>query len=316
MQYWPRKRSRRPYPRVRHWQEPEEAKPAGFAGYKAGMTHVLVTETIKGPVAREEEVSIPATVIECPPLKVFSARFYKKEGKSLVCIGEVTTPGLDKDMRRSLIMPKKGQSKKLEEFKDFDDVRAIVHTQPKATGIGKKAPDVFELPIGGGKDKKLAYIKENLGKEIRIDYVFKEGDSLDAHSVSKGKGVQGPVKRFGVKIRNHKSEKTKRGPGSLGGWKAQGHVMYRVAHAGQHGYHARTEHNKWIMKIAEKPAEINPKGGFVRYGNIKSQFILVKGSVCGPAKRLIIMSQAARPNKRLAGKTPNITYVSLDSKQR
>jgi large subunit ribosomal protein L3 len=36
-----------------------------------------------------------------------------------------------------------------------------------------------------------------LGKEIKVQDVFKEGDFLDAVGTSKGKGFQGVVKRYG-----------------------------------------------------------------------------------------------------------------------
>ena len=54
---------------------------------------------------------------------------------------------------------------------------------------------------------------------------MKDGDQLDFHCVTKGKGYQGPVKRFGIQIRARKAEKTKRGPGSLGSWKGQQQMM-------------------------------------------------------------------------------------------
>ena len=107
-----------------------------------------------------------------------------------------------------------------------------------------------------------------------------------------------PVKRFGVALRMHRSEKTKRGPGSLGGWKGHAHFMYRVAHAGQMGYHRRTEYNKIILKIAEGPEGINPKAGFKHYGLVKNDYILVKGSVAGPQKRLIRFNHTIRPSKK------------------
>ncbi|RUA19603.1 MAG: 50S ribosomal protein L3, partial [Flavobacteriia bacterium] len=74
------------------------------------------------------------------------------------------------------------------------------------------------------------------------------------------KGFQGPVKRHGVSLRSHKSEKTIRGPGNLGAW--TGNRSWTVAHAGQTGYHLRTEWNKWVLKIGDNPEEVNRKGGF------------------------------------------------------
>ena len=47
MQFWPRKRARRMYPRVRSWADCKDAKPLGFAGYKVGMTHVIYVDNKK-----------------------------------------------------------------------------------------------------------------------------------------------------------------------------------------------------------------------------------------------------------------------------
>jgi len=312
MQFWPRKRANRIYARVRHWAESKDAKPLGFAGYKVGMTHMIVIDNGPNSLTKNEEISIPVTLIECPPMKVFSARFYKKEGYASRVVSEVLAEKLDKELERKITMPKK--SKKFDDVKDFDDIKITLYTQPKLTGIGKKKPDMIELALGGSKEEKLNFVKENLGKEINIDNVFQPGNQIDIHAVTKGKGFQGPVKRFGVHLRSHKSEKVIRGPGSLGAWNAQGHIMWRVAHAGQMGFHQRTEYNKWIMKIS-KGEEVKVKGGFIRFGVIKNPFIAVKGSIAGPAKRIIIFTKAQRPNKKLSANVPEIKYLSLESKQ-
>lgn len=217
-------------------------------------------------------------------------------------------------MKRKIYQPKKVKST-FEKIPDYDEMRLIVYTQPSLTVIGKKKPDVFELVVSGSKDEQLAYAKNHLGKEIKLSDVFKAGEVIDTFSVTKAKGFQGPVKRFGVAIRHHKSEKVIRGPGSLcGGWKAQGHMMYRVAHAGKMGYHQRCELNKWIMKISDNPKEVNPKGGWLRFGEVKNTFMLIKGSVAGSSKRLIRMTHALRANK-IPKEEPIIKYISIESKQ-
>ncbi len=314
MQFWPRKRAKSPIPKVGLWPAGKETQALGFPGYKVGMTHILIKRQDRTPKKNLIDVSIPVTIIECPPIKIMGARFYKKDGHELKVVGDVLSKALDKELKRTLDMPKK-EPMKIEDIKDFDEARLIVHTQPSLTGIGKKRPEIFEMGIGGNKDDQVNYIKENLGKELKIADIFKPGAQIDAHAVTKGKGFQGPVKRFGIKIRAKKSEKTKRGPGSLGGWKGQGHVMYRVPHAGQTGYHLRTEYNKQILKISDSPKEINPKGGFIHYGLVKNTFLLVKGSVAGATKRMLIFTNAQRPAKNVSAQAPEIIYTSLDSKQ-
>jgi len=90
--------------------------------------------------------------------------------------------------------------------------------------------------------------------------------------------------------------------------------MWRTAHAGKMGYHLRTEYNKWVVKIGSKPEEINVKGGFVHYGNIKNTYLLVKGSIGGTQKRLIKLTDAVRSRHNVPEKA-QIAYTSLESKQ-
>ena len=300
MQYWPRKRARREYARIRSWKVVKEAKPLGFAGYKVGMTHVMGIES-------KEECAMPVTIIECPPIKVLGARIYKESSGKRQVISQINAKVPEKDVkilgRKISISKKEGLEKKIG---DFDYVRLLAYTQPKQTGIGKKKPEIFEIAIGGSKEEQLKFANEHLGKEMRVEDALHDGMFVDIHGVTKGKGLQGPVKRFGVSKRSHKSEKTIRGPGSLGAWKAQQHMMYRVAHAGQMGYHTRTEANKWILRVSSKPEEINRKGGFEHYGVMKNSYLLVKGSVLGPAKRLIRFSRSLRKTE---AKAPLIVSV-------
>jgi large subunit ribosomal protein L3 len=315
MQVWPRVRAKRIYPGPKGFSSSKDAAIEGFAGYKVGMTHIIITDGRKNSMTKGEDISMPVTIVECPPIRIAGVRFYKKGYKSTNVFTDILAKP-DKELSRKIDVPKK-ESKKLDDMKpeDFDDLRVLVQTQPKMTGIGKKKPELFEMCIGGSKEDRLNFAKENLGKELHVKDVFKEGQVVDIHSVTKGKGTQGPVKRFGVKVRNHKSEKTTRGPGSLGGWTCQGHVMYRIAHAGQMGFHNRVDYNKQIMMIGEDPEQVNAKGGFVRYGKVKNPYILLKGSVPGPSKRMIRMSTAIRPDKRVSQEPQTIQHISTASKQ-
>ncbi len=188
----------------------------------------------------------------------------------------------------------------------------IVYTQPRLIGL-KKKPELFELGIGGKDNKaRLDYAQGLLTKEIKISDVFKENQFIDTHSVTKAKGFQGTVKRFGVKIRQHKSEKTKRGIGNLGAWTPK-RTSWTVAQAGKMGFHQRTEHNKLSLKVSSDPKDINPKGGFLNYGLVKGDYILLKGSVAGTRKRLITLTEPSRaPEKMLQYE---ISLISTSSKQ-
>jgi len=305
MQFWHRKRARSEIARVRYWAPSKDAKLLGFAGYKVGMVHVSFEDQRDRSMTKGRVISWPATIIECPPLTVFSIKFYKNHNS----ISQVFAEKLDKHLERAMKLTK--QKKTINDIKEdmFDDLKLIVHTNPSMARFGKKKPELFEMNLGGKKDDKFKAAKEMLGKEVKIKDVLRTGQLVDIHAVSKGYGFQGPVKRFGVAIRSHKAEKTKRGPASLGGWRGQGHVMYRVAHAGQMGYHQRTEYNKQILKIDDKAENINPKSGFIHYGLVKNSYILVKGSVIGSKKRLIRINNAIRPDKLVKEADYNVKVV-------
>ena len=145
---------------------------------------------------------------------------------------------------------------------------------------------------------------------ISVDAVFKDGAFLDAHAVTTGKGFQGVVKRFGVKLRSHKSEKGQRRIGTLGPWTPK-RTPWWVPMSGQMGYHTRMHYNKQLLKIGEE--DVTPQGGLLRYGKLKNKYMLVRGSVAGPKKRLIIFTHAIR--KHPAEDAPTIISVSRRSQQ-
>ena len=66
---------------------------------------------------------------------------------------------------------------------------------------------------------ELEEAKKLLEKDIKVNDVFNDNEMVDVHAITKGKGTQGPVKRFGIKLKQHKSEKGTRRVGSLGDWR-------------------------------------------------------------------------------------------------
>ncbi len=305
LQFWPRKKAKKIIPRIRSWAKSKEGKILGFLGYKAGMTHINMRDNSES-VNKGNMISVPVTVIECPPLRILGIRFYKKRDDVLNPLSMLLSSKIDKELARKI------KIKKSQEPKEFDDLRLVVYSQPKLIGIGKKKPDLFELEISGDKETKLKIAKEYLDKEIKLNDVFNEGNFVDVHGVTTGKGFQGTVKRYGVIIRQHKSEKTKRGIGTLGAWTPK-RVSYTVPQPGKMGYHLRTEYNKWLLKTGDKPEEINPKGGFLHYGLIKNNYLLLKGSIPGPVKRPIILTEPIRPKNK--GYQIEIKTINLRSKQ-
>jgi large subunit ribosomal protein L3 len=181
--------------------------------------------------------------------------------------------------------------------------------------VGKKRPELVEIKVDGAPVKELFdYVRGLLGKSVTVAEVFREGQFVDVLSVSKGKGFQGPVKRWGVRILQNKSRKTVRGVATLGPWNPH-RVLYTVPRAGQMGYHRRTEYNKRVLKMGVDGKDINPEGGFLRYGEVKGPYVLLEGSVPGPAKRFVRLRSPVRSPKKVPAEAPKIVAVSLASKQ-
>jgi large subunit ribosomal protein L3 len=311
MQYWPRVKAKRPYAKVRSWTVTAKEPVLGFVGYKVGMTHILGIDTRKNAITKGEDIVVPVTVIECPPMKIAGVRTYKIKYTKVQPSKDILFK-LDKHLSRKILLPKKVHDLNSLETEGVVDVKLLVYTQPYLTGFAKKKPELLEVGMSGTIQDKIKFVKENHDKELLVNTLFKEGDYVDIHAVTKGKGLQGPVKRFGVPFKVHKTEKGVRRVGTLGAWSGQGHVLYRVPHPGQMGYHMRTEYNKQIFKISNKPEDVNPKGAFPHYGNVKSTYIMIKGSVSGVQKRPIIFTKPMRLKKTET--IPTINYISQESK--
>ncbi|MBI2085336.1 MAG: 50S ribosomal protein L3 [Candidatus Aenigmarchaeota archaeon] len=313
----PRKRASRIYPVIRSWPIAKEIKPLGFAGYKAGMTHVMAIDKRNNSPTAGQTIQLPVTVIDCPPLFVFGVRAYSHDYNGLKPTKDLFFKTLNKDLSRKIKPPKNYDfENKLKEFESCNpsDVKLIVHTLPNRSGLGKKKPEIFEVGIGGSDVKsKIEYAKQMLGKEISAKDIFKNGDWVDAVSVTTGKGFAGTIKRHGVKMLDHKEGKNRRGIGSMG-QKRPGKLRWTVPLPGQLGFHSRTELNKRIILVGDKNTAVTPAGGFVKYGLVPNDYLIVQGSVAGPRKRLIRLRFSVRP-PALNRPLPELKSISLESKQ-
>jgi len=187
-------------------------------------------------------------------------------------------------------------------------VYVILYSGVKNTVVDKKKADLLEVAVSGSVEEKLNFIKEKIGKDISVSEVFSEG-LVDVRGVTKGYGTQGPVRRFGIALKASKSEKGRRRPGSLAPWHPA-RVTFRAPQAGQTGYQNRIVYNNLILevgKIAEK--DINKKGGFDHYGVVKTDYLILKGSIPGPKKRGLVITAAIRPTKKQVKK--NFEVMSL-----
>ncbi len=313
----PRKRAAAETPHFKRWAaDGDTPKLQAFFGYKAGMTHAHIIDYRPTSTTSGREVLMPITVVEAPPMKVAAIRAYKKTAHGLQCAGEVWAEKLDAELSKKIPTPKKEKKQNWDFTKDADDIRVILYTQPRlVVSIPKKKPEISEVRIGGGTiEERIKYAKSILGKELKVNDVIKEGEMLDIVAVTKGKGFQGHVKRWGVKLLTHKNSKHRRMIGTAGSWHPNW-VQATVPQAGQTGYHQRTEYNKRVLKIGDNGEEINPAGAFPNYGIIKNSYILFHGTLPGPQKRLIGMRESIRYRRGVKIEKPEISFISTTSKQ-
>ena len=276
----------------------------GFIGYKAGMASAYVKDNTPDYMTKNKRIIVPVTILECPPMKILSVRFYKN-GR---VFKEVLNDNLDKELIRIVKIPSsknkrsaKDEIEKIvgssEKEKSFDDVQIMVYSEAKRTEI-KKTPDISEMALSGGNvEEKINFIKDHLAKEISVNDVFSKG-VVDIRGVTTGRGFQGSVKRFGIRLRFHKSEKGVRRVGSVGAWHPTG-IRFRVPMPGQIGFHTRLVYNSPV--IASKKFSENDmiaKKVFSGFGIIKTDYIILAGSVQGPVKRQLLITHAFRPTKK------------------
>ena len=324
MGFSPRSRAASEVPRFNSWPD-DDGQPGlqGFAGYKAGMSHVVTINDEPNSPREGQEETVPVTVVETPPMRAVAVRAYEQTPYGKRPLTEVWTTDVHDDLGRALSVPEAPSEDAESEIREaleagtLADVRVITHTVPRDLGsVPKKRPDVMETRVGGGSlDERLEFALDLVedGGEHAVTDVFRAGEYADIAGVTKGKGTQGPVKRWGVQKRKgkHARQGWRRRIGNLGPWNPS-RVRSTVPQQGQTGYHQRTELNKRIVALGDD--EVTPDGGFVNYGDVDGAYALIKGSVPGPNKRLVRLRPAVRPadQPRL---DPEVRYVSTASNQ-
>ena len=315
----PRARAGDIFPRIRSWVDINNPKPIvlGFTGFKAGMIHVIITgdnprtSTIGKPLFRA------ATVVAAPAMMVCGIRLYGRSVHGEHALIEVYSDKLPKVYE--LALPK-GYFKSKFDVNILDKfvektmkITVIVGSEPSLASLPQKKPRIFEIEIGGGKSiqERLSYAKSILGNKLSVGDVFKAGEYVDAIGITRGKGFQGVVKRFGVKKKQHKSRKSVRAIGVLGPWHPAA-VTYTTPRAGQMGFHKRTEYNKRLLRVGStsQGMTFNPSGGFFHFGKVSGDYIIVDGSIEGTPKRPIVFRFAIRKTAEKPT-TPKIVEVSI-----
>jgi large subunit ribosomal protein L3 len=327
MAFSPRKRAVRHFARVKSWPngESSEVRVQGFAGWKAGMTHILMRDNNPKSPSAGQELRVPVTVVEVPKMFVLGVRGYRMTPYGKQTVGEAWAESdtlADTFPELSRRMPQRKNHDSDTHFEvllndDLCDVHLIVATQPgKVSATSSKTPEVMEISLDGGTiGEKLSWAKEQFGSELSFSESYGEGQYLDVVAVTKGYGWQGVIRRFGGKLLTHKNSKKRRQHGNMGDF-GTGYVRKTIRQGGQTGYHQRTEYNKRVLRVGNpEEQEITPEGGFLHYGEISNDYVLIKGSIPGPAKRLIRFRDATRANGKVQDHPIDITYVSTSSKQ-
>ncbi len=295
LQFWPRKRAEKILPSV-NWNTLSDLKQKnpsllGLIAYKVGMASAIVKDNTPDSMTKGKKLFIPVTILEAPNMKIFTVRFYKfgKAVKDII----VST---DKELKKLLKLPKEIKPLDSQIPEDYDNIRVLAYSLAKSTNI-KKTPDLIELAVSGdSKEKKLEYVKSFINKEISLKDIL-QFELVDIRGLTTGKGLSGPVKRFGITLKQHKTEKGRRRPGSLGPWHPA-RVTFVTPMAGQLGMFSRLHYNIKIISsgnINEK--NINPLSGFKHFGKVNTSFIILKGSVQGPPKRPLLLTPSFRPTK-------------------
>ena len=313
--YLPRGRAKSMEARIRAWPKIDSDEPRllAHAGFKAGCVQIVnIDDREKTPNHGKQLVSL-GTVIVTPPILIVGIRGYSKNQNGRQAEFDLYANNLPKNI--STFFNSKNKEDLLENsepvLKKIKEIYAVIAVIPRNASLSQKKPYVFEASVKGGDVKKqFTYLKGLLGNEVKIDQVFEAGITVDTAAITKGKGWEGPITRWGVKKKQHKSRKSVREVGSLGPISPQ-YVMYTVPRAGQRGLHQRIEYDKKIMVMDNTENikyEINPKGGFKHFGNVNGDFIIVRGSVPGTYNRLIkLRSQIRNAPKKIV--KPNILEV-------
>jgi len=325
-------------------------------GYKAGLTHVLREFIRPGQKQIRAETVEAVTIIETPPMIVVGLVGYLQTPRGLRALSTVWAQHLEESLKRRFYKNwyrskqkafthyaarfadasfKKDMDIELNRMKKHCQViRVLAHTQIRKVGLTQKKAHFMEIQINGGTiPDKVDWGYALFEQKIPVESVFSGNEMIDIIGVSKGKGFQGVVARWGAATLPRKTHRGLRKVACIGAWHPA-RVRYTVARAGQDGYHHRTEVNKKIYRVgaaavvenkhhnfnATTPSDltekdITPMGGFPHYGVVNEDFLMLKGGVMGPKKRVITLRKSLFPQtKRSAIEPVNLKFIDTSSK--
>jgi len=194
----------------------------------------------------------------------------------------------------------------------------------------------MEIQINGGTvQQKVDFGYKLFEKPVDFKSIFHQNELVDTIGVTKGHGFKGVVNRWGVAKLPRKTHRGRRKVACIGPWHPP-RVSYSVARAGQKGYHHRTEVHKKIYRIGDAikfgedgkplafnastefditPKSITPMGGFVGYGIVKQDYVMIKGTCIGPRKRPITLRKTlTQASGSGAGEEIDVKFIDTSSK--
>merc|ERR1711974_517034 len=246
---------------------------------------------------------------------------------------------------KKLASDNKALNEELNRIKKFCTVvRVLAHTQISTIGLRQKKAHLMEIQVNGGSvGDKVDYALNLFEKTVDVSSVFSQNEMIDVIGVTRGKGFEGVTTRWGTSRLPRKTHKGLRKVACIGAWHPA-RVRYSVPRAGQNGYHHRTQINKKIYKVAAPEftaegtivkddkgnvvadrhastdfdltkKEITPMGGFPHYGIVKNDWIMVRGTVVGPVKRVITLRKTLlRQTSRNATEQISLKFIDTSSK--
>lgn len=349
--FLPRKRTKHHRGHIRTFPVDDAAKEphlTAFMGYKAGMTHIARTVDKVGSKLHKKEVVEAVTIVETPPMSVIGVIGYVETPKGLRSLNTVWAQHLSEQARRRFYKRwvKGNKAKAFTKYarkyetdegkaeieaeyermiKLCQRIRVVAHTDVRAVHLRQKKADIMEIQVNGGSvEDKVNFARSLLEKQVAFADIFSQNECVDIMGASRGHGYEGVTTRWGTTRLPRKTHRGLRKVACIGSWHPS-RLPYTVARAGQNGYHHRTEMNKKIYRIGRKEEEndattasdlteksITPMGGFPHYGIITNDWVMIKGGVVGPKKRVITFRKNLRPNTTIAARE-EITLSFIDT---
>jgi len=292
--FLPKKRSQRARGKCKKFPRDDASKPAhltAFLGFKVGMTHIVRDVDKPGSKLHKKETLEAVTFVETPAMIVIGCVGYVRTPTGLRALNSVWAEHLNDEIKRRFYKnwfkskkkaftkyAKKYQNGSIERDLDMlrknaDVIRVIAHTQVrKVKNLKQKKAHMMEIQVNGGKNiaEKVDFAYKYFEKAIPVDAVFTKDEMIDCISVTRGKGFEGVITRWGVTKLPRKTHRGLRKVACIGSWHPA-RVGWSVPRAGQHGYHHRTEMNKKIYRVGKEGDASHSAGTYLLYHTIPPQ---------------------------------------------